>query len=61
MDRGAGSGVGGYSPWVRRDSDTTEATEHAHTLFEVTESYLLIMQFQKSVSIMILFAFCINY
>ena len=43
------------------ETDTTEATEHARTLFVVTESDLLIMQFQKSVSLMILFAFCINY
>ena len=57
---GCGGG-GGATVHGVAESDTTEAAEHAHTLFVVTESDLLITQFQKSVSLMILFAFCINY
>ena len=55
MDRGVGrGGGGGATVHGVAESDMTEATEHAHTLFVATKAGLLIMQLQKSVSLMIL-------
>ena len=40
----------GYSPWARKESDTTEATEHAYTVYTNPSSDFLRNKFGGKIS-----------